>query len=369
MNQQIIKVKNDYDKIDGILKEKNIKSIFLVCDSAFSFLKISTYLDSLEKRKGIRIVKFQDFQPNPSYESVEEGVELFNNSNCDLIMAVGGGSAIDVAKCIKLFSNMESTTNYLDSVITPNNIPIFAVPTTAGTGSESTKFAVIYYQGEKQSITNDNCIPSVVIMDPSVLETLPMYQKKSTMLDALCHSLESFWSINSTDESIKYSKEALTIILENKDKYLENDKNANERMLIAANIAGKAINITQTTAGHAMSYKLTSLYGIAHGHAVALCDAKLIPFMIKNINLCIDKRGEDYLSQILNDIASIMHCSLSELGDTFEKIVKQLDLEVPKATKEDYQVLVKSVNQDRLKNYPVRLSEESIDYLYHEILC
>ena len=159
------------------------------------------------------------------------------------------------------------------------------------------------------------------------------------------------------------------MILENKDKYLENDKIANERMLMAANTAGKAINITQTTAGHAMSYKLTSLYGIAHGHAVALCDAKIIPFMIENINLCIDKRGEEYLSQILNDIASIMNCNLSKLGVTFEKIVKQLDLEVPNATKEDYQLLVKSVNQDRLKNHPVRLTEESIDYLYHEILC
>lgn len=369
MNQQIIKVKNDYDKIDGILKEKNIKSIFLVCDSAFSFLKISTYLDSLEKREGIRVVKFQDFQPNPSYESVEEGVELFNNSNCDLIMAVGGGSAIDVAKCIKLFSNMESTANYLEQVIVPNNTPIIAVPTTAGTGSESTKFAVIYYQGEKQSITDDSCIPSFVIMDPSVLETLPMYQKKSTMLDALCHSIESFWSINSTDESIQYSKEALSMILENKDKYLENDKNANERMLMAANTAGKAINITQTTAGHAMSYKLTSLYGIAHGHAVALCEAKLIQFMIDNLNLCIDKRGEDYLRQILGDIAFIMNCSLNELGDTFERIVQQLDLEVPKATKEDYEILVKSVNQDRLKNHPIKLSKESIDYLYHRILC
>ena len=82
----------------------------------------------------------------------------------------------------------------------------------------------------------------------------------------LCHSMESFWSVNSTEESKQYSREAIQLMMKYKNAYLANEAIGNTAMLKAANIAGKAINITQTTAGHAMCYKLTSLYGIAHGH-------------------------------------------------------------------------------------------------------
>ena len=145
------------------------------------------------------------------------------------------------------------------------------MPTTAGTGSEATRYAVIYFDGEKQSISDYSCIPSAVLMDASVLKTLPIYQKKSTMMDAFCHAIESYWSVNSSEESRQYSRRAIQLIMENKDLYIGNDETGNTQMLKAAHLAGKAINLTQTTAGHAMCYKLTSLYGIAHGHAAALC--------------------------------------------------------------------------------------------------
>ena len=90
-----------------------------------------------------------------------------------------------------------------------------AMPTTAGTGSEATKYAVIYYNGEKQSINDESIIPSTVLFDSSILDSLPSYQKKATVLDAFSHSIESMWSINSTKESKEYSKEALTLIIEN----------------------------------------------------------------------------------------------------------------------------------------------------------
>ncbi len=99
--------------------------------------------------------------------------------------------------------------------IKPNNIPLLAVPTTAGTGSEATRFAVIYYGGNKQSVTSESLIPDAVVLDPDTLITLPLHQKKATMMDALCHSIESFWSINSTDESKEFSRTAIREILEN----------------------------------------------------------------------------------------------------------------------------------------------------------
>ena len=115
---------------------------------------------------------------------------------------------------------------------------------------------------------------------------MPLYQKKATTLDALSHAIESYWSINSNDESKKYSMEAIKIILNNFNKYLDGDNSVNKDMLYAANLAGKAINITATTAGHAMCYKLTSLYNIAHGHAAMLVNSELLPYMMDNIDKC-----------------------------------------------------------------------------------
>lgn len=234
--------------------------VLLVCDMSIRFLdQLNGELESVS----VPIIRFSDFQPNPLYESVVKGVELFRQEGCNAILAVGGGSAIDVAKCIKLYSNLSGdgkNGEWLNTEILPNNLPFLAVPTTAGTGSEATRYAVIYYKGAKQSITSNSIVPNTVLLDPSVLKTLPLYQKKATMCDALCHAIESFWSVNSTDESKKYSLQAIAGVLDNMEGYLNNTDAGNAGMLMAAHIAGKAINITQTTAGHAMCYKITSLF-------------------------------------------------------------------------------------------------------------
>ena len=367
--QQILTASADYAELDEYFVQSGAKSILLVCDSAFGFLRIKDYFETLEARKGIRVVKFSDFQPNPLYESVVKGVEIFHENGCGLIAAVGGGSAIDVAKCIKLYSNMDSSENYLKQQIVPNDVPLLAVPTTAGTGSEATRYAVIYYNGAKQSVTDYSCIPSTVLFDASALKTLPVYQKKATMMDALCHAIESFWSVNSNAESMGYSQQAIEMIVANKASYLANEDAGNENMLKAANIAGKAINITQTTAGHAMCYKLTSLYGIAHGHAAALCDKALIPFMMQHPEACIDPRGEQHLKQVLGKIAAAFGCKPEALAECFAALVDSLELPVPEVrSPEDIDILKTSVNPDRLKNHPVRLTVETIESLYKQIL-
>ena len=265
---------------------------------------------------------------------------------------------------------MDHAQSYLQQSIIPNDIPFLAVPTTAGTGSEATRYAVIYYNGEKQSICDDSCIPTAVLMESSLLKTLPEYQRKSTMLDALCHAIESYWSVNSTAESKKYSKEAIQLILTYMKAYLDNTEIGNKQMMIAANLAGKAINITQTTAGHAMCYKLTSLYGIAHGYAAALCIEKLWDYMINHIEKCRDFRGKEYLQATFLELAYIMNCSTpQESVEFFKQLLKELNLEVPTVKKHsDYEILSTSVNITRLNNNPVALDSEIIKQLYEQIL-
>lgn len=364
MDQKILKASENYDELDQWLK--NYKKVLLVCDSSIGFLKIN------EKLNGEKIIRFSDFQPNPLYESVVEGVMLFRDEGCEAIIAIGGGSAMDVAKCIKLYSNMNGCGedgDYLKREILPNEIPFLAMPTTAGTGSEATRYAVIYYHGAKQSITSESCIPKSILLDPGVLKTLPIYQKKATMCDALCHAIESFWSINSTEESKEYSRAAIQGVCTNMDGYLENTEEGNAGMLMAAHTAGKAINITQTTAGHAMCYKVTSLFGCAHGHAAILCDKVLYRWMIENTDKCIDSRGERYLKKTLNEIARAMGCRNAEDGaKKLVEICDKLKLEIPKATREQFEELIISVNPVRLINHPIELNTKYIKHLYYSAL-
>lgn len=374
MTQQIIK---GIDKLPHILKGINCKKLFLVVDSSYPFLNIKEAIENLEVEK----VMFSDFTPNPLYEQVCKGIDLLKAEKCDAILAVGGGSAIDVAKCIKL-AVLAKEGN--DAIIPPlvstrvacdgTKLPFIAIPTTAGTGSESTHNAVMYYEGAKQTVTNDGVLPDYAILEPSVLKTLPLYQKKCTMMDALCQGIESWWSVNSTEESYEYSQKAIELIMQNWEAYIvDNDSKAAENIMLGANYGGRAINITATTAAHAMSYKITSLCKYPHGHAVACCLPFIWKYMLTNLNngtaKIIDARGEEYLKDIFSKIAVTMGCNTVEDAiSRFEGMMIRMELKQPVLNSPDeLDILAKSVNPVRLKNNPVYLSEDVLRNLYSEI--
>ncbi len=354
-------------RLEEILVSLATKRYLLVCDQAFPYLSIKDRFDAIN----IPHAQFSDFAPNPLYEDVCKCIKMFNDEECDAIVAVGGGSTIDVAKCVKLYCRMDSDRNYLTQTYQDNGIPLIAIPTTAGTGSESTRYAVIYYQGEKQSVTHDSIIPDYAILDNKLLRTLPLYQKKCTMLDALCQGIESWWSVNSNDESKLYAKTAIELICENMNAYIhDNVDEASAKIMLAANYAGRAINITQTTAAHAMSYKLTSLYHLPHGHAVSVCLPHLWRYMAGNLDQCIDTRGSAYLRDIFEAIATTLGADTIEHAiQRFEDMLARLVIHFPKSDiVENLAILAKSVNPVRLKNNPVFLSEEKLYSLYHQIV-
>lgn len=353
MAQRIIK---GLEQIKPILAGRKF---LLVRDGAYDDLNISEYFESVPH------VEFSDFTPNPLYEQVCKGVDLFNEEQCELIVAVGGGSTIDVAKCIKLYCRMDSSINYLKQEMFDSGITLIAIPTTAGTGSESTRHAVIYYNSAKQSISHTSILPDYAVLEPSVLKTLPLYQKKCTMLDALCQAVESWWSVNSTDDSKRYSRKAIKAIKENWEEYIfDHTDFAAEKIMMAANYAGKAINITATTAAHAMSYKITSLYNFPHGHAVAVCMTEVWRYMQGHTEDCIDDRGVKYFEDILAQIAQIMDLPY------FENMMEKLKMSAPEATDKDteIEILVQSVNPVRLKNNPVALSTDILRLMYQNII-
>lgn len=359
-----------------ILKEVGCKKLFLVIDSSYPFLNIKDAINVLPVEE---MVKFSAFTSNPLYEQVRNGIELLKQSNSDTIIAIGGGSAIDVAKCIKLAvlakEGNEAIIPPLVSqrlLIDGAKIPFIAIPTTAGTGSESTHNAVMYYEGAKQTITNDGVLPDYAVLEPSVLKTLPLYQKKCTMMDALCQGIESWWSVNSTEESYEFSRKTVELIMANWRKYIiENDEDAAAQIMLAANYGGRAINITQTTAAHAFSYKITSLYKLPHGHAVAVGLPVIWKYMQTHMDKCIDVRGQDYLTDIFEQIAHSMGGeSPQQAIDVFCQMMEEMDLKNPiSRNKEvDLTVLSSSVNPIRLKNNPIRLEMDAIYDLYSIII-
>ena len=353
MSQEIIR---SIEQISSLIEGKKF---LLVKDSAYDFLDIKEFFEEFPH------TEFAGFTSNPLYEQVCDGVKLFNDEKCELIVAVGGGSSIDVAKCIKLFCKMNSNISYLEQEPFDSGVTLIAVPTTAGTGSESTRHAVIYNEGVKQSISHLSIIPDYAVLEPSVLKTLPLYQKKCTMLDALCQAIESWWSVHSTDESKNYSKIAISLIMAYWEEYIfENTDKASAKIMEAANYAGQAINITATTAAHAMSYKITSLYNFPHGHAVAICMPEVWKYMHEHTNDCIDGRGAGYLSNTLSQISDII--SLEQ----FVNILEKMEMECPKAKEREIEleILTKSVNPVRLKNNPIALSSDVLGEMYRRIV-
>ncbi len=370
------KIINGIAQLSAILKEVGCEKLFLVVDSSYPFLNIKDAIEALPVKER---VMFSEFTPNPLYEQVCNGIELLKTSNCDTILAVGGGSAIDVAKCVKLavlakernaaiIPPLVSTRVVCDGA----KLPFIAIPTTAGTGSESTHNAVMYYEGAKQTVTNDGVLPDYAVLEPSVLKTLPLYQKKCTMMDALCQGIESWWSVNSTEESYEFSRKTIELIMANWRKYIfENDDEAAKQIMLAANYGGRAINITQTTAAHAFSYKITSLYKLPHGHAVAVCLPEIWEYMIGHMEECIDGRGQEYLANIFEQISKAMGCESPKLAiAVFRQMMKEMEMANPVAgiRNEEIDILSHSVNPVRLKNNPVGLDVATIRMLYEIIL-
>lgn len=374
-NQTILHTEGDYTSLLQILKERGVSRLFVVCGKNSGRLPATAYVRALPRTAGIAVEEFSGFEANPKYESVAEGVRRLQAFGADAVLAIGGGSAMDTAKCIKLYSALDPSGNMLEvkeEAALRNDLPLIVLPTTAGTGSEATRFAVIYYEGNKQSIEHETIVPSIVVLDPSVLEGLPPYQRRATMMDALSHALESYWSVYSTEESRGVSADALRSVLRAKDGYLQNTKEGNQAMQLAALRAGQAINLTKTTAGHAMCYKLTSLFGIAHGQACALVNTKLLPYMAAHTADWADARGQAYLEEMFQSLAGVMDCADAAAASArLQAVYDEMEFPAPwKGTLEEdqLQTLVSGVNPERLKNNPVRLDAAAIETLYRAML-
>lgn len=253
---------------------------------------------------------------------------------------------------------------------------MIAIPTTAGSGSEATYFIVYYIGKEKQSEGTPNVtLPDYSISDPQFTISLPAQITASTGMDALSQAIESYWSVNSTSQSRQFSQKAINLLLKNLEQAVNTPSlNSRENVMRAANLAGKAINITKTTAPHSISYPITSYFQIPHGHAVALTLGEMLIYN-SNVNEedCLDKRGKEYVKATIQEINNMLGVSASiQARGKIQALMNQIGLET-KLSKLGFNsrdiglIIEKGFNLDRIKGNPRRLTRKGLRFLLNSI--
>lgn len=351
------------ENLNALEKASCFKKPFLCCGGSFKATKAYQYLN--EKYD---LTVWDKIRPNPRFEDMVSAAELFKQNNCDFIIGAGGGSPLDSAKMIKLLVTNDVKTA-LTKPMQANDIGFLAVPTTAGTGSEATRYSIFYVnENEKHSVTHEDFLPDFVILDEEFLKTVPPYQRRCTCMDALCHAIESYWNVKSNAESRKYAEKAIRLFVENKKGYLANEKEANRGMLMASYYAGKAINITATTSAHAMCYNITMNCGTAHGHSVSVNLAEIWDYMNSHNEKVNDERGRAFVLDTLDEIGVLLGgCHSKDGVEIFRGLVEEFELYSPKADKAAVLAFAESVNADRLLNNPTTLSSEDITEIYKRV--
>lgn len=323
--------------------------------------------EKLNRILGDKISKrFSSYTENPKLAEISAGVAKFNASGCDLIVGIGGGSAIDVAKSIYLLASHgeEHHANLLTGKqklckIETSYRQLIAVPTTFGTGSESTHFAVVYIGDDKYSLAHSKGLPSAYILDPTLALSAAKSVRATTGTDALCQAIESYWAVAATEASRTYAKNAIVLLKENLIRYVVEPNEVNAlNMARASNFAGRAINLTKTTAPHALSYAITKTYGVAHGSAVALT---LPAFFLVN-----DAYGDNEVKKTMDELYQIIgvdscHSAFSWFRNMVAETGQPTKLsEIKNLTDFEIQALVRKVNIERLNNHPVPLTKEDL---------
>jgi alcohol dehydrogenase class IV len=296
------------------------------------------------------VTVYADFSPNPKKEEADTGVSLLRKADADVIIAIGGGSVIDMAKLIRHYAGLEE-------------IPLIAIPTTAGTGAEATPFAVCYINGQKHSVGATEMLPNDVLLLPQLTAHNPPYLTACTGFDALAQAIEAFWNINATPASDRDALQAVRLIFGNLPAVVAEESHSlqlREALLTGSHLAGRAIAVTRTTVPHALSYTMTSHYGYPHGHAVALT----FPFFF---NYYLNASREDYQGRDFEKyrqkcalLLDAMGWRADNLEYKFQEYLRKIGLCYDSKRPIQDDVVANGINMERAKNSPCKLTPELI---------
>ncbi len=310
-------------KLPYLIKQKGIKKVMIVTDKGLMSLNLLDSLFEGLKSKGIEYVVYDGVQPNPTIPNIEEARQLYVDNNCEAVIAFGGGSPMDCAKAaaarvVKPNQSVQKMKGVLK--VRKKLMPFFAVPTTAGTGSETTIAAVVSdpETHEKYAI-NDLCLrPGYAVLDPELTVGLPPHITSTTGMDALTHAVEAYIGRSNTKETAARAVQAVKLIFENLYNAYEDGKNieARENMLLASHYAGIAFTRAYVGYVHAIGHNLGGMYGVPHGLAMSV----ILPYVL-------DYYGEAAYDRLadLADAVGITGANNAEKAKSFIAAVRELN--------------------------------------------
>ena len=270
-------------KLPTFIKDKGINKVLVVTDKGLMNLHILDPLFEELNKVGISYVLYDGVQPNPTIPSIEECKQMYLDNNCEGIIAFGGGSPMDCAKAaaarvVKPKKSVRKMRGYLK--VNKKLPPFFAVPTTAGTGSETTLAAVVTdpTTHEKNAICDPCLRPKYAVLDPSLTIGLPPHITSTTGMDALTHAVEAYIGKSNVKSTIKYAEDATVLIHNNLEKAYNNGKDmeARNNMLKASFYAGAAFTRAFVGYVHAIAHNLGGMYNTPHG----LANAVILPYVL-----------------------------------------------------------------------------------------
>jgi alcohol dehydrogenase len=355
----LLKGAGSIKKLPEAIKKQNIKSVLIVTDKVIESLGLMKSLLAGLDEAGIKYIVFNEVQPNPSVENIEDARKLYLDNACGGFIAFGGGSPIDCAKVAAArITNPKKTVKKMRGIlrVTHKLPPLFAVPTTAGTGSESTIAAVVkdMKTHEKYAITDAKLRPRYAVLDPELTVGLPPHITGATGMDALTHAVEAFIGKSNTKYTAECARKAVKIIFENIEKVYTDgrDLHAREQMLIASNYAGLAFTRAYVGYVHAIAHTLGGIYNTPHGYA----NAVVLPFVLEYF----DEKIHPQLAE-LADIAGVSKegQNTAEKANAFIAAIKELKkiLNIPEHIEEikdeDIPLIVKRALHEANPLYPV----------------
>ncbi|MFS0864783.1 iron-containing alcohol dehydrogenase [Fredinandcohnia sp. 179-A 10B2 NHS] len=282
-NPELVEGEGSIQLLPGMIKKQNIESVLIVTDMGIVSIGLMDELLNSLKNEGISYVIYDKTVPNPTIDNIEEALSLYKKNHCQGIIAFGGGSPIDCAKGVgaRIARPDKSISQLKGQLKVKKDIPpLFAVPTTAGTGSEATVAAVISNSQthEKYAVNDMALIPHVAVLDPLLTLKLPPHITSTTGIDALTHAVEAYIGRSNTPETIQYSKEAVKLIFENIYEAYSNGTNleARSNMQKAAYLAGAAFTRAFVGYVHAIAHTLGGFYSVPHG----LANAVILPYVL-----------------------------------------------------------------------------------------
>lgn len=300
-------------------------------------------------------------------DTVSKGCSYVQSLKPDCIVAVGGGSVMDMAKLLNIFSITDiSPDEFARGEALSSDLsllPFCAIPTTAGSGSEATSFAVLYEGSTKYSVSSQLLRPDYVLLHSRLTETMSPYQTACSGYDALSQAIESYWAKGATDRSRKFSKTAIRLCMMHLREAVHNPTaESRYAMSEAAYYAGCAINIGKTTAAHALSYSLTAHYSLPHGHAVSV----FLPWVCAKNELLAE---EEKSSKLFNELRRLIRVrkgrtTFQALAELSEDIGLTFDW-LPSDTSPEKmsELVLGEVNVERLKNNPFNLTESDLGWI------